>query len=488
MSIQKITDQEVRSLWVQRLSDTPNRAGRYGTPGLTAAEVKAAYDALSLRIVEAYNTLVDAIESGKLTESIPAFADRTLHEVLADIKNGNFAAYLSVDGLRTLSRLAAEFDTHDHPAYAPLAGNEDQPFAVGEPTSGADALSRDFADGRYFSGLSVDYDREIGKLHLFAERRGAPISADITLPTEERLLGQCDKRFKKLTASLTNLRESALGVTFETVTAKGAGDGYTFEEGALPIAQLKRLGGYTSLQAAGDSWNKAPLGFTVTDASGNITQNEEEALAPIKRLFPDFIYGISPSLCNYYDFETGLYHRCVKAESYPTPLLGSGTVFSTPQLNSENKYAYIFNIVLSGKKPGRIDLNTCVLFCSSYFRAVSANELIYSSEKSPLIALYGESTGYRCLKIRVPKENDWGITADPATLTDFFSDKAITVIMPYEEEILSVKEALLAEGSEEKLPDGFINVVPNGKVIFGDIGYTVCYDLEYDKKTKGDDV
>ncbi len=489
MSIQKITEQEVRSLWVQRLSDTPNRAGRYGTPGLTAAEVKAAYDALSLRIVEAYNTLVDAIESGKLTESIPALADRTLHEVLSDIRNGNFAAYLSVDGLRTLSRLAAEFDTHDHPAYAPLAGNEDQPFAVGEPTGGADALSRDFADGRYFSNLSAEYDPESGRLQFSAERVGAPVSAEITLPTEKGLLRQCDKRFESLSASLTNLRESALGLTFETVTAVGTGDEYVFEEGALPVAQLKRLGGYASHTPSADFWFKAPDGFTVVDAEGNITQNEAEALAPVKRLFPDFAYGISPSLCNYYDFESGLYHRCVKAESYPTPLFGSGLIYLSPVLSKETDTFYIFNVQIGEKKPIRpLDEQGTPLFCSAIFKATTVADLSYGHDKNPLVTLYGEGSSYRCLKFRVPKENDMGITADPQTLTDFFADKTISLLLPFEEEIFSLEEALREEGSEQTLPDGLISIVPNGKAVFGQNGYTVCYELEYDKKTKGDAV
>lgn len=488
MSIQKISDQEVRALWVQRLSDTPNRAGRYGTPGLTAAEVKAAYDALSLRIVEAYNALVDKIESGKLTESIPVLGEKTLHEVLSDIKTGNLSAYLSVDGLRTLSSLAAEFDTHDHPDLAPLAGNEDQPFSVGEPTSGADALPRDFADGRYLSSLSAEYDRSSGRLLLSADRKAAPITAEIRLPREEELLAQCDARFQKIDASLTNLRESALGITFETVHAEGTGDEYAFEEETLPNAQLKRLGGYSSVITSESFWHKAPTGFTVVDAEGNIIQSEEDSLAPVKLLFPDFVYGISPSLCNYYDFESGMYHRNVKAESYPTPLLGSGTTFSAPRLDKEASSYYIFNILLSGTKPIKPNLSLVSLFCSSYFRAVSAAALNGSSGSEPLIALYGEVSGYRCLKIRVPKENGMGITADPQTLTAFFADKAITLLMPYEEEIFSVKEALLAEGSEEALPDSLIRVTPNGKLVFGQRGYTVCYELEYDKKTKGDPV
>ena len=483
MSIQKISDSEVRSLWVQRLADTPNRAGRYGTPGLSAAEMKAAYDALSLRLVEAYNALVDAIESGKLTESIPVLGEKTLAEVLSDIQSGRLASYLSVDGLRTLARLAAEFDTHGHPSYAPLAGSEEQTFSVGEPKDGADALPLAYADGRYLSDLSAAYDPESGRLSLSAARKNSPIEASVQLPTEEKLLEACDRRIERLRASLTNLRESALGVTYETVNATGTGSQHPFEEGTLPNAQIRRLGGYASFLPEGGFWCKAPVGFTVLDAAGNITQNEEDSLAPVKRLFPDFMYGISPALCNYYDLESGLYHRCVRAENYPTPLLGSGSTFSPPVLDKENSAFFVFNVIIGGKKPFiPSKTNTPLLFCSNYFKAVTSADLLYSAESVPLISLYGESSGYRCLKIRVPRENEWGVTADPQTLTAFFADKAMTLILPYEEEILSVKEALLSEGSEETLPDGLIEVVPHGKLRFGSSSFSVCYELEYDRK------
>ncbi len=486
MSIQKITDQEVRSLWVQRLSDTPNRAGRYGTPGLTAAEVKAAYDALSLRIVEAYNALVDAIENGKLAESLPVLDGKTLSEVLSDMKSGALASYLSVDGFRALSSLAAEFDTHTHPAYAPLAGKEEQPFAVGAPKGGADALPLDFADARYFSTFSIEYDQKSRRLRAVAERQGDKVLSEVILPNEEDLLETCNAHMEKIVASLENLRLSALGVTFETVNVSDTGYAYTFEEGSLPTAQLKRLGGYTSLLVDGGFWNKAPQGFKVTDIKGTVFENAEDSLAPVKRLFPDFLYGISPKLCNYYDFESGLYHRNVLPETYPLPHNGTGTTYGTPVLSKETSSFYIFNQTLGGRKPTIPQVGGAALFCSQYFKAATSNEVLYSQTEEPLIALYGEDTGYRCLKIRVPKQNDMGITADPQTLQAFFADKSILLLFPYAEESFSVAEALLAEGSEETLPDGLIRIEAGQKVVFGPAGYTVCYELEYDKKTKGE--
>ena len=64
MTIRTITEEEVRAHWVQRLPDTPNRLGKFGTAGLTAAEMKAAYDALPLLIVRHFNELVTLIAEG----------------------------------------------------------------------------------------------------------------------------------------------------------------------------------------------------------------------------------------------------------------------------------------------------------------------------------------------------------------------------------------------------------------------------------------
>ncbi len=114
MSIRKISEGEVREKWVQRLPDTPNRAGRFGAAGLSAAEMKAAYDALPLCIVEHFNELVTIIEEGRLSEWIPAAGGRSLATLLADVTSGALSDYLTLDGKRSLSALAAAFDSHRH--------------------------------------------------------------------------------------------------------------------------------------------------------------------------------------------------------------------------------------------------------------------------------------------------------------------------------------------------------------------------------------
>ena len=111
MNIRTITEEEVRARWVQRLSDTPNRLGRFGTAGMTAAEMKAAFDALPLLIVGRFNALIEAILSGEVGALIPIDEERSLADRLAGITDGRFAELLTVDGTRTLTALAAALDT-----------------------------------------------------------------------------------------------------------------------------------------------------------------------------------------------------------------------------------------------------------------------------------------------------------------------------------------------------------------------------------------
>ncbi len=480
MNIQKIEDTEVRSRWVQKLPDAPNRGGRYGTPGLTAAEVKAAYDALALCIIEHYNTLVEAIGNGRLSEDIPAIGDKPLSEVLSDIGNGNFSAYLTVDGLRSLSALAMDFDCHSHDErYAPLAGSVSRPFTVGEPQGNDDAIPRYFADTRYFSGLELFFDKESGLLSLLGHRESFPLMAETYLPTAQELLTSTNLRLSSLEQALVNLRRSAEGTTFESIVLRGVGQEYTFPEGTLPYVQLQKIGGHSSISPDGELIHEAPTGYTVLSEDGRILQNQSGTLAFLSSLFPDIGIGISPDLCNYYDFEDGRYHRKVKCETFPTPSLGTETAFAAPQLYKETAGFYVFNIVLGGRKPSLPMTGEPTVFCNRYFTPSSAAGILGDSRPIPMIALYGERTGFRCLKVRIPKSNDEGITADPATLSAFLATDTFTLLLPYEEELEEIGEQAAS------LPSGLIELEGEGSICFDTPINGICYTLEYDKRIGG---
>ena len=181
--IEKITDAEVKSLWIQRLPDAPNRGGRYGTRGMNAAELKAAYDALSLRIVSHYNALVDYLNAGGLAGQLPGAREGTnLEEFLEEIRSGSFSTYLTVDGSRSLSALAAAYDAHTHDGvYAPVEEVEKLSLAVKqlENSAGGSAAPAITVDG-------TDLPVEDGKVAL-------PIVTDTSesMATGDSALGLC---------------------------------------------------------------------------------------------------------------------------------------------------------------------------------------------------------------------------------------------------------------------------------------------------------
>ena len=262
MSIERITEDEVRALWVQRLSDTPNRAGRFGTGGMSAAEVKAVYDALPLRLVACYNALVDAILDGSLSEWLPAAEGMSLREILDAIPTGALASVLSVDGTRTLAALAAAMDTHDHKGqYAELSesghlradqlpeGSEDI-FAEAEAArEAAEAERRAAEEGRGAALLAVTEAmealeaREDERDMRESERDRAmeESTATVRALAEEnaRLVGRCEDLRRRLIC----LEEAGLGTTHLFLEDTAPALRKSVPEGALAYAALTRIGG-----------------------------------------------------------------------------------------------------------------------------------------------------------------------------------------------------------------------------------------------------
>ena len=263
MSIKKITEEEVRSLWVQRLSDTPNRHGRFGTMGLSAAEMKAAYDALPLRIVQAYNALVDAIESGLIAEAIPTAVEKmSLGDLLNGIRDGSLAACLTVDGERTLSALAAALDTHDHSGvYARLGADghllpeqlpigHESVFAEAERKRAEAEAKREAAEAERQRALPVIQDRIDGLEEREAGRDRTDSDREARIQEQGERLAMIeeggtllDRRVVSLEYSVKNLEAAGLGVTHIFYTDATVAHRKTIPERILPYATLSRLGG-----------------------------------------------------------------------------------------------------------------------------------------------------------------------------------------------------------------------------------------------------
>ena len=97
--IEKIKPQAVELLGVQALPTTPSAQGTAG--GYSPTEIKAAFDRLTVHVIEKYNLLVDAIHSSgadSILAEIPSGIrdGHTAAELIEDIKSGNISSYLKV--------------------------------------------------------------------------------------------------------------------------------------------------------------------------------------------------------------------------------------------------------------------------------------------------------------------------------------------------------------------------------------------------------
>ena len=116
MNTTKILDSEIKDLKIASLPSRPTAPAAFGGRGYTSAEMKAAFDRLSLFIIERFNMLLDDIASvgdGSIAAEIPTGIDNghTLADFFSDLTSGELPFYLSM-GEETLfemkERLARE--------------------------------------------------------------------------------------------------------------------------------------------------------------------------------------------------------------------------------------------------------------------------------------------------------------------------------------------------------------------------------------------
>ena len=118
MNTKKILESEVENLKISSLPNRPTASKSYGGGGLSAQEVKAAFDSLPLFVAERLNSLIGDIESageGKIGESIKTGLDtgHCLSDFFADVKNGNLASYMAIgDGtlVEKIHEISADID------------------------------------------------------------------------------------------------------------------------------------------------------------------------------------------------------------------------------------------------------------------------------------------------------------------------------------------------------------------------------------------
>jgi hypothetical protein len=100
MKTTKITEKELVTNSVANLPTRPNAPYAFGGTGLTAAELKAAFDALPILIARRFNLLLEDIcaeHGASITGSVKTGIeeDHTLQDMLDDIKDGSFVSYLA---------------------------------------------------------------------------------------------------------------------------------------------------------------------------------------------------------------------------------------------------------------------------------------------------------------------------------------------------------------------------------------------------------
>ncbi len=285
MNIRKITEEEVRSLWVQRLPDTPNRTGRFGTPGMSASEIKAAYDALALRIVERYNELVEAVLAGEVASTLPTGnGEDTLEDFFADVRSGALATYLTVDGERALSTLAAAFDCHDHDGeYAPLVNGKlsasllpdkyESVFAEAEAERAAaeaeriaEEAERSAAEARREALVEAFCELMATMEAGEAERNRVVAEAMRAAEEAEAASREASVGTVRLAREIANLKKAAEGALYENLEDASHLYRKPIPRGSLPFAAVASIGGGYS----GATALSIPDGLSLTNAAGEI--------------------------------------------------------------------------------------------------------------------------------------------------------------------------------------------------------------------------
>ncbi len=92
----RITDQQIKTMGVQALSDRPNASRQYGVGGLSANELKAWFDKLASFLAGKINEIHDTISGEEAAKYIRLTLDKygidTLDGLITAMENGSFAA------------------------------------------------------------------------------------------------------------------------------------------------------------------------------------------------------------------------------------------------------------------------------------------------------------------------------------------------------------------------------------------------------------
>ena len=114
MKSTKISNDEIKNKKVSSLPTRPTAKSAFGGAGLTPTELKAAFDALPMLLIERYNSLLDDLtacpEDSITTRIKTGISDtHTLYDLFYDLVDGTLSTYLSV-GDTTLALALADIE------------------------------------------------------------------------------------------------------------------------------------------------------------------------------------------------------------------------------------------------------------------------------------------------------------------------------------------------------------------------------------------
>jgi hypothetical protein len=112
MNTKKIHQIEINNSAIAYLPDKPTASKEYGGLGMSAQNLKVAFDKLPMLAVERINSLIADIESdgqGRIGESIKTGirSGHTLADFFIDLVNGSLASYLTVGTSTLIDKIAS---------------------------------------------------------------------------------------------------------------------------------------------------------------------------------------------------------------------------------------------------------------------------------------------------------------------------------------------------------------------------------------------
>ena len=299
--IEKITEEEIRSLGVSSLPRSPSAPSLYGGRSMDSVALRAAFDRLPVCIARKVNAIIDGLglagEEGERVAALLAtglFEGHSLEDLFGDIRSGRLAAYLTFEDGETLADKAVRWEalhgeavkrlTRGSLLYATDEGGATVGLAYGEETLPHTVPLR----GKDGALLDVALHDASGDAHADLRERLTEVEREVTLRARARVFDTWEDALVFCTVFDREAAQATLSVGDRILIRDGSvPDGWVsgFAEVAVPYP-----GGLGILDPFGDSvaitvgfMILSPLEGPKVDLSGLTTKEEtERALAELQ--------------------------------------------------------------------------------------------------------------------------------------------------------------------------------------------------------------